>query len=227
MGIGFAIPSDMAKTVMDSIIKHGKVIRGWLGVSVQNLTPELAKPLGIKETAGALISGVESGSPADKAGLKRGDLVSEINGKKITDVTNLRNTIAATAPDSKVDFKVIRNGKELSITAILGEYREKKIVKKTEYDNMLKGVTIQEITPSLRDKLDLQEGLVGVVVTAVSSDSPAQGALQPNDVILEIDRKPIQSAREYDEIVSKIGNKDTVLLLINRSGGSAYLTLQP
>ncbi len=226
MGIGFAIPSDMAKSVMDSIIKYGKVIRGWLGVSIQNLTPELAKPLGIKETEGALIAGVESGSPADKAGLKRGDLVVEMNGKKITDVTNLRNTVAATAPGTRVDFKIIRNGKEQTIAATLGEYREKKIIKKTEYDNALKGVTIQELTPSLRDKLNLPEDMTGVVVTAVGSDSPAQGLLQANDVIQEVDRKPVRSAQEYEELASKIGSHDTVLLLIYRDGGSAYLTIQ-
>jgi serine protease Do len=227
MGIGFAIPSDMAKSVMDSIIKHGKVIRGWLGVNIQNLTPELAKPLGIKEAEGALISGVQSGSPADKAGLKRGDLISEVNGKKIKDVTSLRNTIAATAPDTKVDFKVIRNGKELPITVTLGEYREKKIVKKAEYENVLKGVTVQELTPGLRDKLDLQEYMAGVVVTDVSANSPAHEALQPNDVIQEIDRQPVPTAKAFEEIVSKIGKNDTVLLLINRGGGSAYITLEP
>jgi serine protease Do len=227
MGVGFAIPSDMAKTVMDSIIKHGKVVRGWLGVSIQNLTPELAKPLGIKETEGALITGVESGSPAEKAGLKRGDLITEMNGKKIADATNLRNTVAGTAPDTKIDLKIIRSGKELPVSLVLGEYREKKIIKKTEYDNMLKGVTIQELTPSLREKLDLPEDLSGVVVTDVSSNSPAAGGLQPNDVIQEVDRQPVQSAREFDEIVKKIGKKDTVLLLISRGGGSAYLTIEP
>ena len=101
MGIGFAIPSDMAKSVMDSIIKHGKVIRGWLGVSIQNLTPDLAKSLGIKETEGALIAGVENSSPADKAGLKRGDLITEMNGKKITDATTLRNVVASMAPERR------------------------------------------------------------------------------------------------------------------------------
>jgi serine protease Do len=227
MGIGFAIPSDMAKSVMDSIIKHGKVIRGWLGVSIQNLTPELAKSLGIKETKGALIAGVENGSPADKAGLKRGDLVAEINGKKIADVTSLRNIIASMAPETKVDFKVIRDSKELMITAMLGEYKEKRIVKKTEYDNSLKGVTIQELTPNLRDKLNLPEGMTGVVVTDIGTDSPTRGLLQPNDVIQEVDRKPVQNAQEYEKIVSKIGKHDTVLLLIYRDGGSAYLTIQP
>jgi len=227
MGIGFAIPSDMAKSVMDSIIKNGKVIRGWLGVSIQNLTPDLAKSLVIKETEGALISGVESDSPADKAGLKQGDLVTEMNGNKITDVTALRNMVASTAPGTKVDFKIIRSGKELTITTTLGEYREKQIVKKTEYENALKGVTVQELTPSLRDKLGLSEGVAGVVVTDVASDSPAQGLLQANDVIQEVDRKPVRSAQEYENIVSKIGEQDTVLLLVYRDGGSVYLTMQP
>ncbi len=226
MGIGFAIPSDMAKSVMDSIIKNGKVIRGWLGVSIQTLTPELAKSLGIKETEGALISGVESESPADKAGLKRGDLVTGMNGSKITDVIALRNMVASMAPGTKVDFKIVRSGKELTITATLGEYREKKIVKNTEYENALKGVTVQELTPGLRDKLGLPEGVAGVAVTDVASDSPAQGLLQANDVIQEVDRKPVRSAQEYENIVSKIGEHDTVLLLIYRDGGSAYLTIQ-
>ena len=228
MGIGFAIPSDMAKTVMDSIIKHGKVIRGWLGVSIQNLTPELAKSLGIKETEGALISGVESGSPADKAGLKRGDLV--IGNERQKDHRCYEPQEYGRCNGAGNTRSISRSSgtaRKQTITATLGEYREKKIIKKTEYDNALKGVTIQELTPSLRDKLNLPEDMTGVVVTDVSSDSPAQGLLQANDVIQEMDRKPIRSAQEYEEIVSKIGKHDTVLLLIYRDGGSAYLTIQP
>ncbi len=227
MGIGFAIPSDMAKTVMDSIIKHGRVIRGWMGVSIQNLTPELAKSLGIKETEGALIAGVEKGSPADKAGLKRGDLIVELAGKKVTDSTGLRNMVSATAPGTKIECKIIREGKEQTITMTLGEFKETKVVKKTEYNNVLKGVTVQELTPSLRDKLDLPENLNGVVITGISSDSPAQGILQPNDVIQEVNRHAIQNAQDYDQAVSKIGENDTVLLLIYRNGGSVYLTMKP
>jgi serine protease Do len=226
MGIGFAIPSDMAKTVMDSIVEHGKVIRGWLGVSIQNLTPELSKSLSIKETEGALISGIESDSPAEKAGLKQGDLITEMNGNKIVDVTGLRNMVAATAPGTRVDFKIVRNGKEESITVTLGEYKEKQVIKKTEYENALKGVTVQEITASLRDRLNLPESIIGVVVTDVGSNSPAQGLLQANDVIQEVDRKPVRSALEYEDIVSKIGKHDTVLLLIYRDSGSVYLTIQ-
>ncbi len=227
MGIGFAIPSDMAKSVMESIIKHGRVIRGWLGISIQSLTPELAKSLGFKDTKGALVSGVESGSPADKAGFKRGDLIIGMDSKEVADSTALRNMVAATAPGTKVDFKIIRENKELTLTATLGEFKEKRVVKKAEYNNVLKGITVQELTASLRDKLNLPEDLTGVVITNVSPDSPAQGLLQPNDVIQEVDRKPIKSAQDFEQVVSKIGEKDTVLLLIYREGGSVYLTIRP
>ncbi len=227
MGIGFSIPSDMAKSVMDSIIKHGKVIRGWMGVSIQNLTPELTKSLGFKEAEGVLISGVESGSPADKAGLKRGDLIVEMSGKKIIDSTSLRNMVAASAPGTKVDIKIIREGKAQTIPVTLGEYKEKKVIKKAEYENALKGVTVQELTPGLRDRLDLPDNLNGVAITGVGSDSPAQGILQANDVIQEVNRHAIQSVHEFDQIVSKIGAQDTVLLLLYREGGSTYLTIKP
>ena len=227
MGIGFAIPSDMAQTVMESIIKHGRVIRGWLGVSIQSLTPELAKSLGFKDTSGALIASVEASSPADKAGFKRGDLIVEIDGKKIADSTSLRNMVAATAPGTKVQFKFIRDGKEQTATVTLGEFKEKRVIKKTEYNNVLKGVTVQELTPSIKDKLDLPENLSGVVVTDIASESPAQGMLQPNDVIEEVNRHAIQTVRDYDQIVSRVGESDTVLLLIYRDGGSIYFTMKP
>jgi serine protease Do len=227
MGIGFAIPSDMAKTVMDSIVKHGKVIRGWMGVSIQNLTPELAKSLGFKETEGALISGIEKGSPAEKAGLRRSDLIVEFSGKKVTDAASIRNMVSATSPGTKADIKIIREGKAETLSVTLGEYKEKKVVKKSEYNNILKGVTVQELIPSLRDTLGLPENMTGVVVTEIGSDSPAQGALQQNDVIQEINRRPIQNVQEYDQAVSKIGKNDTILLLIYRDGSSAYLTIRP
>jgi serine protease Do len=211
---------------MDSIIDHGKVIRGWLGVSIQNLTPELAKSLGIKETEGALIAGIEPNSPADKAGFKRRDLVVEFNGNKVLDSTSLRNMVSSAPPGKKVDFKIIRDGKKQNMTATLGEYKEKKTAKKTEYNNVLKEVTVQELTPDLQEKLNLPENLGGVVVTEVGPDSPAQGLLQPGDVIQEINKRTIRSAQDYDKAVSKLGEHDTVLLLIYREGGSIYLTIK-
>ncbi len=227
MGIGFAIPSDMAKAVMENIIKHGRVIRGWLGVTVQDLTPDLAKSLGIKESAGALVSGVETGSPADKAGLKRGDLITGVNGNSVSDSTGLRNVIASTAPGTKVDLRIARNGKEQTVTVLLGEYSERKIAQKSEYDNALKGVSVEELTPSIRNKLSIPDYVTGVVVTGLSPDMAGQRVLQPNDVIQEVNRASIQNMKDYDQAVSRIGAKDTVLLLLYRDGGSLYLTLQP
>jgi serine protease Do len=227
MGVGFAIPTDMAKTVMDSIIKNGRVIRGWLGVSIQNLTPDLAKSLGIKESGGALIAGVESNSPADKAGLKRGDLVTELAGKKVVDSTSLRNMVSAAAPGTKLEVKVTRDGKDKTLSVTLGEFKEKKAAKKTEYGNVMQGVVVEELTQGLRAKLNLPENLNGVVVTEVDPDSPAQGILQAGDLIQEVNRQEIRGMNDYDQIVSKIGEKDNALLLIFRDGGSIYVTIRP
>jgi serine protease Do len=227
MGIGFAIPSDMATSVMDSIIKHGKVIRGWLGVSIQDLSPDLAKSFDIKEQTGALISGVMEDSPAAKAGLKRGDLIIELDGKSVADSISLRNRVSSLAPGTKIEMKIIRDGKQQSITATLGELKEKAAVKMTEYSNVLKGITVQDLTASLRDKLNIPENVSGVVITDVASDGLSHGYLQPNDVIQEVNRQSINSTQDYDRAVSKIGEKDGVLLLVYRQGGSIYITIKP
>jgi serine protease Do len=227
MGIGFAIPSDMATSVMDSIIKHGKVIRGWLGVSIQDLSPDLAKSFDIKEQTGALISGVMEDSPAAKAGLKRGDLIIELDGKTVADSISLRNRVSSLAPGTKIEMKIIRDGKQQSITATLGELKEKAAVKMTEYSNVMKGITVQDLTTSLRDKLNIPENISGVVITDVASDGPSHGYLQANDVIQEVNRQSINSTQDYDRAVSKIGEKDGVLLLVYRQGGSIYITIKP
>ncbi|MDD1751218.1 MAG: DegQ family serine endoprotease [Methanothrix sp.] len=227
MGIGFAIPSDMATSIMDSIIKTGKVIRGWLGVSIQDLSPDLAKSFNTKDQAGALVSGVMEGSPADKAGLKRGDLIIELDGKAIADSISIRNRVSALAPGTKIEIKIVRNGNQQSLTATLGELKEKADVKKMDYSNVLKGVTVQDLTTSLRDKLDIPENVTGVVVTDVAPDSRNQRLLQVNDLIQEVNRQNIKSVQDYDKVVSKIGEKDGVLLLIYRQGGSVYITIKP
>lgn len=227
MGIGFAVPSDMAKTVMDSIIKHGKVIRGWLGVSIQDLTPELAKSLNIKQQAGALVADVVKDSPAEKTGLKRGDVIIEYDKKPVENSTSLRNMVSSTAPGKSVNMKIIREGKEQTVTVTLTEYKEKKTVRKAQYNNVLKGVTVQELTASIKDKLNLPQNVNGVVITDISQDSPSQGILQPGDVILEVNRKEISGLNDYDKVVSKIGEKDSALLLVYREGGTIYITLRP
>ena len=227
MGVGFAIPSNMAKTVMDSIIKHGKVVRGWLGVSIQDLTPDIAKSLGIKQQTGALVADVVKDSPAEKAGLKRGDVIVSLDGKPVEDSTNLRNMVSAAAPGKTMELKIIREGKEQSVVATLVEFKEQTAAKKVEYKNVLKGITVQELTASLRDQINVPENMNGVVITDVGPDSPAQGILQAGDVVLEVNRHEIKNLKDYDQLASKIGEKDSVLLLIYREGGTIYITIRP
>ncbi len=227
MGVGFAIPSNMANSVAQSILKYGKVIRGWLGVTIQNLTPELAQSFGVKEDKGALVTDVMENSPAGKAGFKRGDLIVEFDGKPVEDTTSLRNMVADTAPRKTVPVKVIRQGKEETLTVTIGELPAKMMAAKmVEHNNVLNGVEVQELTPDLRAGLNIPADVGGVLVTGVSEDNPAYGLVSKNDVIEEVDRKPVKDLKVYEEIVSKIGPSDTVLLLLYRERGHIYVTIK-
>ncbi|MDA8433258.1 MAG: DegQ family serine endoprotease [Nitrospiraceae bacterium] len=227
MGIGFAIPSDMANTVAQSIIKYGKVVRGWLGISIQDVTPDLAKSLGLSQDHGALVTDVMKESPAEKAGLKREDLIVEYDGEKVDTTASLRNMAANTGPGKEVAVKVIRDGKDVSLTVKVGEMPEAKVAKAVEHENALMGVSVQDITAGERDSLGLPHNVKGVVVTDLSETSPAGGVLAKNDVILEIDRKEVRGVKDYEKLASKIGPKDSVLLLIYRQGGYIYVTIKP
>ncbi len=226
MGVGFAIPSDLANSVAQSILKHGKVIRGWLGVTIQNLTPELAKSFGLKEEKGALVTDVTKDGPAWRAGLKRGDLIVEFDGKAVEDTTGLRNMVANTAPGKAAEIKVIRSGKAETLTVHIGELQVKTIAKALEHNNVLKGVQVQELTPDLRAGLNIPVDVEGVVVVDVSEESPSYGLIAKNDIIEEIDRKPVKGLKDYENIVSKIGPSDTVLMLLYRDGGHIYVTIK-
>jgi serine protease Do len=226
MGVGFAIPSDMANSVAQSILKHGKVIRGWLGVTIQNLTPELAKSFGVKGEKGALVTDVIKNGPAAGAGLKRGDLIVEFDGKPVEDGVGLRNMVANTAPGKTALTKVIRQGKEETLTVTLGELPVKTAAKKIERDNALKGVQVQELTADLKAGLNIPADMEGVLVVDVSEESPSYGLVSKNDVIEEVDRKPVKGLKDYEKIVSKIGPSDIVLLLLYRNGGHIYVTIK-
>ncbi len=226
MGVGFAIPSDMANSVAQSILKYGKVIRGWLGVTIQNLTPELAKSFGVKEEKGALVTDVMQDSPAGKAGMKRGDLIVEFDGKPVEDTTGLRNMVADTVPGKAVLIKVIRQGKEETLTVTTGELPAKMTAKSVEHNKELKGIQVQELTPDLRARLNIPADVEGVVVVDVSEDNPAYGLVSKNDVIEEVDRKPVKDLKDYEEIVSEIRPSDTVLLLLYRDKGHIYVTIK-
>ncbi|GBD97080.1 MAG TPA: DegQ family serine endoprotease [Nitrospirae bacterium] len=224
-GIGFAIPSNMAKIVMDSLIEKGKVIRGWLGVSIQAITPELAQQFRLEKDYGTLVADVVEGSPAEKAGLMRGDVIIEFNGKKIDEPYILRNIVADTPPGTEAEMKVIRDGEIKSLTVTIVEIPAKAEKTPAVFQNALKGVSVQDLTPDIYRQLNLPEKIRGVVITDIESESPADTRLLPGDVILEINRKAISDIEDYEAIVSKIKPDMDVLLLVFRRGSTIFITI--
>lgn len=225
-GIGFAIPSNMAKTVMTSLIQKGKVIRGWLGVTIQVITPELAKQFGLKEDKGGLVSDVIEGSPAEKAGIQRGDVIIEYEGKKIDEPYQLRNMVANTEPGREVELKIIRGNRPIVKKVTIGDLpAEVQKFSKGEYDNLLRGVTVKDLTPEIYSRLNLPKRLKGVVVSDISEDSPAAMVLMEGDVIQEINKLKIKGVKEYENIVSKIKPGQDILLYIFRNRSAFYITL--
>lgn len=224
-GVGFAIPSSMAKTVMEKLINRGRVVRGWLGVSIQPVTPELAGQFGLKEDKGALVGDVTEDSPADKAGIKRGDVIVEYNGKAVDDPTGLRNMVADTTPDKDVKVKVLREGNLVSVTVTIAELPAgaEKIIQ--EFDNQLKGVHVKNITPDIRKSLDVPKRVTGVVIDEIADGSPVEGVLANGDIIMEINKKKIQNVKDYETVVKGIKPDQSVLVLVYRNGSTIYLPL--
>jgi serine protease Do len=226
-GIGFAIPSNMAKVVMTSLIEKGKVVRGWLGVSIQAITPELAEQFGLEKDYGTLVADVIENSPAEEAGLMRGDVIIEFNGKQVDEPYHLRNMVANTPPGTEVEIKVIREGEIETLTVIIGELPTDTLKTPAELKNVLKGISVQNLTPDIYRQLNLPEKIRGVVVTDIESGSPAETSLMPGDVILEINRKAISNIEDYENIVSKIKPDEDVLLLVFRRGSTIFITISP
>ncbi|AAC07399.1 DegQ family serine endoprotease [Aquifex aeolicus] len=222
-GLGFAIPINLAKWVMEQIIEHGKVIRGWLGVVIQDITPDISEALGIKE--GVLVAQVVPGSPADKAGLKVGDVIVEVNGKKIEDARDLQFTIMKMKPGTKAVLKVIRNGKEKEITVIIGQYPEEGVSREGKATPENLGLLLRDLT--LKEK---QEAGVpyGVLVEGIYPDSPAEySGLQPGDIILKVNNRPVRSVREFYEIINRLKEmgRSKALLLVRRGDRNIFITL--
>lgn len=224
-GIGFAIPSNMAKVVMENLIKRGKVIRGWLGVVIQPITPELAKQFGLKEEKGVLIGDVVEDGPAEKAGIQRGDVIIEYDGKEVSEPTALRNMVANTKPGKEVKVKIIREGKEKTLQVTIAELPAQMQKVPGRADNLLRGIVVQNLTPDLRKLLFIPKRITGVVVSDIEEGSPAERVLSANDVIMEINRKKINNVKDFENIVSEIKPDQDILLLIFRSGSAIYVTL--
>ena len=221
-GIGFSIPINMAKDVVRQIKEKGRVVRGWLGVLVQQITPEIGESMNLKEPKGALVSDVTSKGPAEKAGIKRGDIIVEFNGHKIEKVHELTSMVAIIPPGTQVKLKVIREGKEKDITVRLGELPEK-IARKEEGVKEKLGLTVQEITPQIADRFNLGEEN-GVVITDVDPGSITdESGLQPGDVILEINRQTIKNIDDYKSAVEMIEKGKTALFLVKRGENTMYV----
>ncbi len=233
-GIGFAVPSNMAKSVMTQLIKEGKVTRGWLGVTIQNLTPELAEGFGLKKSTGALVTDIFEGSPAEKATLKRGDVILELNGKEIKNVEMLRNMVAQSKVGSTIKLKISREGKSMLLPASIAEFpldvtklASSETGENLSVENKLAGFSVMNLTHEIVKQLGLPRNEKGVVILKVDPYSTAEEAgLKKGDVIQEINKKSIINLNDFNKIIPSIREGDTVLLFINRGGNKFYVTLK-
>lgn len=230
-GIGFAIPSDMAKEVLLQLHDEGKVTRGWLGVAIQRLSPDLVKAFNLKDTQGALVADVVSDSPADAAGLERGDIIIGFNGHKVTGSSELPRMVAALAPGTKVRVDIIRGGNPLTLAVTLDRMKDEDAKTKTrlqpsDVEEAL-GLRVQAITPDIARALRL-EGTDGVVVSQVEPDGPAgEAGIRRGDVVREINRKPITDVESYQDAITQLDPETPVLMLIERRGNGLYVAVKP
>ncbi len=225
-GIGFAIPINMAKDLLPQLKEKGRVTRGWLGVSIQPWKPGMAEKFDLETERGALIGDVKEGDPADKAGIRPGDVIVEVDEEEIKDSRDLLNVIARKHPGTKVEVKVLRAGKELAMMVTLGE-RPSELQARAfgrSIDERF-GLTVQEITPGLAERFGISDQK-GVIVSGVKPGSPAQRAgLRPGDIIREVERKRIENLKSYREALKDF-KKEGVLLWIQRGKGSLYVVLK-
>jgi serine protease Do len=227
-GIGFAIPINMAKEVAPQLQKRGHVIRGLLGVSIQDVTPELAKSFGLKESKGALVAQVVPGGPADKAGFEQGDVIVNFDGRTVGDSKDLPRIVASTPVGKTVTVKLLRDGKEIERQAKVGEMEEANAstVAKTPVQPSL-GVTVQNLTPQIARELGLKKS-AGVVVTGVEPGSPAAEAMiQVGDVIQAVNRNPVKNVDDFVKIIEKTRGDGSLLLLVQRGTNSLFAAVTP
>jgi serine protease Do len=226
-GIGFAIPANMAKEVMPQLKDKGKVTRGWIGVGIQEVTPELAKSFDLKDKKGALVSQVFKDGPADKAGIEQGDVILEFDGKIIAESKDLPRIVAANPVGKTVQVKLSRNGKTISKDVKIGEMEE--IVTETAKAPAGKkmGIAVQNITPEIARALSLKD-TSGAVVTQVEPGSVAANAgIQQGDVIRQVNKKHVKDAKSLIQTIEEAKSGDSILLLIQRGENSIFITVTP
>lgn len=223
-GIGFAVPANLARSVMESILKNGRVVRGYLGIKLQPLNDDLAKAFKIESDSGALVGDVSADSPAQKAGLKAGDVVIEVDGKKVSEPRELQMIVAAIAPGTEINVKVLRDAKEQLFRVKLGE-RPSQSPAEADPD-VLDGVTVADLTDDLAKEFEIPANTKGVVVTQIDTDSPSYIAgLRKGDVIHEINRTPVTTAKEAVDLSEKVKKDKRVLLRVSSRGTSKFLVV--
>jgi len=229
LGIGFAIPINLAKQIMEQLIASGKVVRGWLGVYIQTANESVAKELDLPSTEGALVSDVTANSPAEKSGLKDGDFITVFDGKKISDSNQLMHLIATYKPGTRIAVRLIRDGREKTLTVMLGERPDDdepaRLTSSGGEVNRL-GLEVANLTEDLARELEIETGS-GVVVTEVENGSVAdKEGVQAGDVIREVNRETVRSAREFNQIVDRLNPGDTVLLRLGRGENKFFVALK-
>jgi len=230
-GVGFAIPVNLARSVMERLITDGKITRGYLGVNLQPLTPELAEAFKLPEASGALVGGVQVGTPAAKAGMQEGDVIIELNGKKVSDSAHLRIMVAQTPPKTAVTFTALRDGKEKNFNVTLAELPENLAGRKSDDSSVevaeaspasLVGVEVTDLDNEARRQYGIPTRIRGALVTKVDEDSAAaEAGLRAGDVIVEINRQPVQSAEDATELTSAVKAKRVLLRVYSQAGGQS------
>jgi Do/DeqQ family serine protease len=241
VGIGFAVPSNMAKQVMDQIMKTGKVSRGYMGVTLGALTPDLAKAFGVKENRGAVVGDVTPGAPGDKAGLKSGDVITAIDGKQVEGPDDLTMDVISHTPGSTVALDVIRNGQPTKVSVTLGQrpgginWEKQNSPSDDNGDNddngnagnvSARGISVENLTPELAQQVGVSPGVHGVVIDSVDADSPAADNVARGMVIVAIDRHPVNNVQDFKRLMSQAQGKP-VLLTYNVGGQTGFTVIQP
>jgi serine protease Do len=228
-GVGFAIPSNMARNVMEELAAHGKVTRGYMGVMLQPVTPSIAKAFGMKEPAGALVAEVSPDSPASRAGLKNGDIITQVNDTPIADNNQLKLLVGSIQPGTTADLKVFRNGSTVDTKITLAELPSTTARPGREQggeSSALDGVELSDLTPEILGELRLPARTHGVVVTNVDPDSPAaEAGLQRGDVVQSINRKPVDNVGQAQQLLANSANQST-LFLVNRGGQTMFVVVE-
>ena len=228
-GIGFAVPANLARWVMESLVNHGRVERGFLGVNIQDMTPQLAQQFNLNGAKGALVSAVTPDSPADKAGVKSGDLVTDFNGKPVTDSRHLKLQVGSTAPGAAVPMNVLRDGKTLTLSVIVKELPGDKLADSSpaadKANDALHGVGVGDLDQATRQQLKVPSQVKGAVIVSVEEDSVAyEAGLRQGDVILEINRQPVKDADQATALCEKPANKVS-LVKVWSHGGTRFIVV--